>query len=70
MPPSTRDYGFARDCAVCGVRIKGTPGQEIKHNGYWYPCCLHCARAENPEFNQAMIDRRISSGAYKVVPDK
>ena len=65
MPKSTRDYGFARDCAVCGARIPGTPGQEIAYGTEWYPCCLFCSRADW-KLSQAMIARRIASGAYKV----
>ena len=73
MPPSTRDYGVARDCAVCGARIKGTPKFEITIRMSWkpddlrtFPVCEYC---ENNDRTHAadMIHRRIASGAYKVV---
>lgn len=78
MPPTTRDYGRARDCAVCGARIKGTPkfetmiradDQLLKLAGRVFPICDWCEAEELwlHEFNENMIRRRIASGAYKVV---
>lgn len=73
MPPATRNYGFARDCAVCGARIRGTPKSEImlSRGGklVTFPICGTCEADEregNSDLNREMLDRRIASGAYKI----
>ena len=69
MSKASRNYGVARDCAVCGARIPGTPVLEIETPMGTFPSCEHCEHVDENggyKFNEEMIRRRIASGAYKV----
>jgi hypothetical protein len=73
MPKATRDYGFARECSVCGAKINGTPGCEIVvstgqglHDPLdRFPQCYYCDR-QNQSEAELMVLWRIASGAYKI----